>query len=539
MNKAKYIYIMLFFLVVSLGSIFLSKESAYAQDCDAYDTQCIVCQAQVEGIIPNTNYTLNVTVLADGNGGATIVGENSSNEISFENNLVGQNFVSVGNQTLTCPIVYYKHTPVNGGREYKITLQTEKTKDSKTVQFNQFEKNNKPFKTSTENASISCQFQGEDLYGNAVAKVTITTDGKTITNMTATNGYVVSNLITDVSKFINNEGELYCPSDAFFVACGASGGNKGCSIQDAKKESTEAEEVKDADDLKNEILGPDEVDCDIDGLDSLINKAVNDSKITSDINEKIVNLQRLINKESFDPSDYTDKNKIESYCNGPLNAIEDLIKNIDSYNLNANEIENIRASVKNNYSNCKFSLSDEQVNEKIINSFDKKIQELKQKAINLNDDAKEKAQKCVEAANAIDDSDKDDILDNLNQKNDQINDLIDNSFEKFKNKISSIALGDPYDGLDCEGLLGDKLLSTIDKIFGYVKIAAPIILIVLGSVDFGQAVLLDDKDALKKAGSKFIKRAIVCIAIFFVPTILSYILHYVDGTGVDPMCGIK
>ena len=51
--------------------------------------------------------------------------------------------------------------------------------------------------------------------------------------------------------------------------------------------------------------------------------------------------------------------------------------------------------------------------------------------------------------------------------------------------------------------------------------------------------LLDDKDALKKAGSKFIKRAIVCIAIFFVPTILSYILHYVDGTGVDPMCGIK
>lgn len=281
--------------------------------------------------------------------------------------------------------------------------------------------------------------------------------------------------------------------------------------------------------------------CSIDEneINSIINKAVNDSKITSDINEKIVNLQRLINKESFDPSDYTDKNKIESYCNGPLNAIEDLIKNIDSYNLNANEIENIRASVKNNYSNCKFSLSDEQVNEKIINSFDKKIQELKQKAINLNDDAKEKAQKCVEAANAIDDSDKDDILDNLNQKNDQINDLIDNSFEKFKNKISSIALGDPYDGLDCEGLLGDKLLSTIDKIFGYVKIAAPIILIVLGSVDFGQAVLLDDKDALKKAGSKFIKRAIVCIAIFFVPTILSYILHYVDGTGVDPMCGIK
>ena len=284
--------------------------------------------------------------------------------------------------------------------------------------------------------------------------------------------------------------------------------------------------------------------CSIDEneINSLINKAVNDSKITSDINEKIVNLQRLINKESFDPSDYTDKNKIESYCNGPLNAVEDLIKNFDSYTQPrlANEITLIRALVKSNYSNCKFPLSNEQMNEKINDSLAKKLQELKKKATNLNDDAKEKAQKCVEAANAIDDSDKDDILDNLNQKNDQINDLIDNSFEKFKDKISSIiALGDDNVGIDCEGLLGDKLLSTIDKIFGYVKIAAPIILIVLGSVDFGQAVLLDDKDALKKAGSKFIKRAIVCIAIFFVPTILSYILHYVDGTGVDPMCGIK
>ena len=67
-------------------------------------------------------------------------------------------------------------------------------------------------------------------------------------------------------------------------------------------------------------------------------------------------------------------------------------------------------------------------------------------------------------------------------------------------------------------------------------------MILLGSIDFGQVVLMegtDNKDALKKATSRFVKRAIVCIAIFFLPTILSYILHFIDGVGVDPLCGIK
>ncbi|HIT22448.1 MAG TPA: hypothetical protein IAB56_05760 [Candidatus Scybalousia intestinigallinarum] len=115
--------------------------------------------------------------------------------------------------------------------------------------------------------------------------------------------------------------------------------------------------------------------------------------------------------------------------------------------------------------------------------------------------------------------------------------------DAWRGDLSSIsALGDNLTDLSCEGILGDDLLDKIDELFGYIKIAAPIILIVLGSVDFGQVVLTegtDNKDALKKATSKFIKRAIICVAIFFVPTILSYILHFVDGIGADPLCGIK
>lgn len=138
-------------------------------------------------------------------------------------------------------------------------------------------------------------------------------------------------------------------------------------------------------------------------------------------------------------------------------------------------------------------------------------------------------------------------------KNDSQDDLEDIKEENAKDSqsvtdgwrgdLSSITdLGDDLTDLSCEGILGDDLLAKIDELFGYIKIAAPIILIVLGSIDFGQVVLTegtDNKDALRKATSKFVKRAIVCIAIFFVPTILSYILHFVDGIGVDPLCGIK
>ena len=258
----------LLWCMILLGSLFLFKENIYAATCDEYDTQCIVCQTQVG--TTNCNYTVKVTVVADGNGGATVVNsseEDTSNSpcgaLSVENNLVAQNFVSESSQTLTCPNVYYAITQTNGGKGQKYTLQSEKPKAGYAVEFSQLETNNKPFKTSTENASKSCQFQAKDTStGKNVATVTITTDGKTITNMSASNGYEInSNFTPDASKFINSEGELYCPSDAFHVSCGASGDNKFCTIQDSQEGTllspTESEETKDADDINDDIKSND------------------------------------------------------------------------------------------------------------------------------------------------------------------------------------------------------------------------------------------------------------------------------------------
>ena len=42
------------------------------------------------------------------------------------------------------------------------------------------------------------------------------------------------------------------------------------------------------------------------------------------------------------------------------------------------------------------------------------------------------------------------------------------------------------------------------------------------------AVLSEEKDELSKATSKFIKRCIIAVAIFFIPTVLNYLLYWLN-----------
>lgn len=78
---------------------------------------------------------------------------------------------------------------------------------------------------------------------------------------------------------------------------------------------------------------------------------------------------------------------------------------------------------------------------------------------------------------------------------------------------------------DCKDILGDDFIDFLNKIFRWVQIIAPIIVIVLGSVDFASALLQDDKDALKKASNKLIKRLIIAIALFLLPILIRFLLN--------------
>lgn len=97
--------------------------------------------------------------------------------------------------------------------------------------------------------------------------------------------------------------------------------------------------------------------------------------------------------------------------------------------------------------------------------------------------------------------------------------------------ITSYDPGD--DVIDCAHLIDADLKAVIQLVLKWVRIGAPILLIILMSVDFGQAVISQDQDAMKKATSKAVKRAIAAIALFFVPLLVSVMINWVDSSYFD------
>ncbi len=60
------------------------------------------------------------------------------------------------------------------------------------------------------------------------------------------------------------------------------------------------------------------------------------------------------------------------------------------------------------------------------------------------------------------------------------------------------------------------------------KIVIPIILIVLGMLDLGKAVISSDDKAISKAAKSLGMRVIAAVCIFFVPDLISFIIGVVD-----------
>ena len=100
--------------------------------------------------------------------------------------------------------------------------------------------------------------------------------------------------------------------------------------------------------------------------------------------------------------------------------------------------------------------------------------------------------------------------------------------------------------MDCKTLLGGdgtntSLVDLLKTGLNVIKIIVPIILIVLGSLDFAQAVFASNEDAIKKAQSKFVKRLIIAAVIFLIPSVLKVILQLANSIwgNIDPdFCGI-
>ncbi|MCM1052358.1 MAG: hypothetical protein NC483_00050 [Ruminococcus sp.] len=89
---------------------------------------------------------------------------------------------------------------------------------------------------------------------------------------------------------------------------------------------------------------------------------------------------------------------------------------------------------------------------------------------------------------------------------------------------------------DTEHPCSDRVLgvfTTIGWVFFIAKILIPIILIVFGCIDFGKAILSSKDDEIKKSAKTLVIRAIAGIIIFFIPTLLNFVINIIGSNAND------
>jgi len=83
----------------------------------------------------------------------------------------------------------------------------------------------------------------------------------------------------------------------------------------------------------------------------------------------------------------------------------------------------------------------------------------------------------------------------------------------------------------CNGLL--PIVKVIRKgLFPIIQLGIPILLILLGTIDLGKAVISSDEKEIKAAQSRLIKRFIYAALVFFVVTLVTVLMNIV-ATGSE------
>lgn len=77
----------------------------------------------------------------------------------------------------------------------------------------------------------------------------------------------------------------------------------------------------------------------------------------------------------------------------------------------------------------------------------------------------------------------------------------------------------------------------LQKILNYIKIAGPILVVLLSALDFIKAVASSDENVFKKAQNRLVIRLIAALALFLVPTLVTLLLGLINGI-TDPTCGL-
>lgn len=83
------------------------------------------------------------------------------------------------------------------------------------------------------------------------------------------------------------------------------------------------------------------------------------------------------------------------------------------------------------------------------------------------------------------------------------------------------------------GWIPDAPIKFLYHIINLIKNLTPVVLIIMGSLDFGKAVMSQKEDEIKKAQGAFIKKLIAGAAVFFVIVFAKWAVNVVNNAGGD------
>ena len=89
--------------------------------------------------------------------------------------------------------------------------------------------------------------------------------------------------------------------------------------------------------------------------------------------------------------------------------------------------------------------------------------------------------------------------------------------------------------VNCMGVDVPNILPNIVSLaVGIIQVVVPILLIIMGMLDLGKAVMASKEDEIKKAQTLFIKRIVAAVLVFFIVAIVQLVFGLLaDADGSD------
>ncbi len=103
---------------------------------------------------------------------------------------------------------------------------------------------------------------------------------------------------------------------------------------------------------------------------------------------------------------------------------------------------------------------------------------------------------------------------------------VTNAIKQAEDKINSSTTSDDTD-FSCRNANIRKAVTIISTALFYLRILAPIVIVIVGSVSFAKAVIAQDDNEMKVAIYGLIKKIVLGAAIFVIPTIIIAIMKNV------------